>query len=464
MLIENLLSTEEVIRSTSGVLIHGDMGIIFKGICTDTRVLEPGFLFFALKGKRFDGHHFWKVALERGAKGLVLDHLPGDLKLETLPQGISIILVKDTLKALGDLAQYFRVKEDFKVIAITGSCGKTTTKELTWVLLSKFYKVRKNEANYNNLIGVPLSILSFTDKPQWVILEVGTSFKGEIGRLADIVQPQISLITSIYPAHLEGLETLEGVLEEKVSLFERTDPLGVLIYFYDQPLLRDRVKAFSQRKIAYGESEGADLRLLRWESIDKTSRLTIQYEQETFELEVALFGKHNLLNLLGAIGVGLGTGLSIRELITVLSSSEPLPTRSKIYEVGSYLLVDDTYNANPGSVSAALYWLFDHRASLGEKIVILGEMKELGQEAPRYHREIGELAGSVVDRAIFIGDTAKYYVEGYKSSGKPYEVYTTVEEFLQRGTLPKNRAIVLVKGSRSLRMERIVEKLLKGDL
>ncbi|MFN4132211.1 MAG: Mur ligase domain-containing protein, partial [Caldimicrobium sp.] len=144
MLIKNKLSTEDIIKAVRGILVNGDMGITFKGICTDTRIFEPGFLFWALKGKNFDGHNFWKEALEKGAKGLVLEYLPKEMKLEELPKTISIILVKDTLKALGDLAKWFREKENFNVIAITGSCGKTTTKEFTYAILSSFYKVAKN--------------------------------------------------------------------------------------------------------------------------------------------------------------------------------------------------------------------------------------------------------------------------------------------------------------------------------
>ncbi|MCS7150335.1 MAG: UDP-N-acetylmuramoyl-tripeptide--D-alanyl-D-alanine ligase [Caldimicrobium sp.] len=462
MLVISPFSTEDIVKATSGILINGDMGVTFKGICTDTRLLEPEFLFFALKGRNFDGHTFWKEAIEKGAGGLVFHRIPEDLKLEELPQELSVILVKDTIRALGDLAQFFRVRESFRVIAITGSCGKTTTKELTYTLLSNFYRVRKNEANYNNLIGVPLSLLSFTDKPEWAILEVGTSEKGEIGRLAEIVQPEISLITCIYPAHLEGLGTLEGVLEEKVSLFERTDPSGTIIYFYDQPLLRNRAQRFPQRKISYGEDLGADLRLLGINSLPEGSKVLLEYEGKHYEWQVPLSGKHNILNLLGALAIGVATGLAMETLLETLSSVSPLLVRSKIYQLGDIILVDDTYNANPGSVTAALNWLSDVDMASGEKILILGDMKELGEEAPRYHREIGELAGFVVDRAIFIGDMAEHYAEGYKSSGKSFNIYKRVEDFLEKATIPTKKALVYIKGSRSLRMERIVEKLLKG--
>lgn len=459
MLVATPFSTEEVVKVVSGMLVNGDMGIPFKGICTDTRVMEPGFLFWALKGRNFDGHLFWKEAIDKGARGVVLEYFPRDMKLEELPKTLSFILVKDTLRALGDLAQYFRVREGFRVIAITGSCGKTTTKELTFALLSRFFKCAKNEANYNNLIGVPLSLLSFKDRPEWAILELGTNQRGEIARLAEIIQPQVSLITCIYPAHLEGLGSLEGILEEKIALLERTDAHGTLIYFYDQPLLRERTKAFPQAKISYGEGEGADLRLLNFRGRGLSLEAQIAYGGKEYTFSAPLAGKHNLLNLLGALAVGLATGLTLESLLEAIEEMESLFLRSHFIQKGPYLLIDDTYNANPGSMEMALTLLSDQEKSLGKRIAILGDMKELGEEAERYHEEVGEIAGEKADMAIFIGEMAPYYARGFQKSGKPWQIYHTVEEFLERGNLPKEKAVILVKGSRALRLERIVENV-----
>lgn len=464
MLVENRFLTEEVVKAVKGILVNGDMGIPFKGICTDTRILEPGYLFWALKGKTYDGHSFWKTALEKGAKGLVLSYFPKDLKLEELPKSISVILVKDTLKALGDLANWYRTQKNFKVIAITGSCGKTTTKELTFEILRQFYKVSKNEANYNNLIGVPLSILAIRDNPHWVILEVGTSEKGEIGRLGEITQPQISLITCIQPAHLEGLGSLEGVLEEKCSLFEKTDPSGVIIYNYDQEILRSKALTFPQKKLSFGEREGADLRLLLAESEGPEWRVKIRYHEKEYAFKVNLPGRHNLLNLLSALGVAIATDLELSEILERLPKDLSPLIRGKILYKGKWIILDDTYNANPGSMKSALLWLRDQASSGVYKIAILGDMKELGERSPDFHREIGEFARDIVDKAIFIGDWALNYVEGFKGAGKPFEVYATVEDFLERGEIEETSAIILVKGSRALRMERIVKKLLGEEV
>lgn len=464
MLVKNKLSTEEIIKAVKGILVNGDMGIVFKGICTDTRLFEPGYLFWALKGKNFDGHNFWKEAVEKGAKGLIFEYFPKEMKLEELPKTISVILVRDTLKALGDLAKWYREREDFKVIAITGSCGKTTTKEFTYTLLSNFYKVAKNEGNYNNLIGVPLTLLSLIEKPEWVVLELGTNTPGEIGRLGEISKPIISLITSVYPAHLEGLKSIEGVLDEKISLFKETSKEGILIYFYDQPWLREKVERFSYTKLSYGKEKGANIRLVKALKVKDKISVEIEYLGKVYNFDVDSVGEHNILNLLGAIAVSLATGLSIEQIIEKIPQNLTPFIRSKFYQRRDLYVIDDTYNANPGSMEKALLWLSEQPNTLGKKIAILGDMKELGEEAREYHKKIGELAGALIDKAIFIGEMASLYAEGFKASGKPYEIYPTVEDYLEKKVFEERRGVVLIKGSRALQMERIVKKILgEGD-
>ncbi|MFN3505386.1 MAG: UDP-N-acetylmuramoyl-tripeptide--D-alanyl-D-alanine ligase [Caldimicrobium sp.] len=461
MLVNTPFSTEDIVKALRGILVNGDMGIAFKGICTDTRILEPGYLFWALKGKRFDGHTFWIEAIAKGAKGLILEYFPSEMKLEELPKTISIILVRDTLQALGELAKWYREQKKFKVIGITGSCGKTTTKELTATLLSQFFRVAKNEANYNNLIGVPLSILQIKEKPDWVVLELGTNAPNEIKKLAEIISPQISLITCVYPAHLEGLGSLEGVLEEKLSLFKATPEEGALIYFYDQPWLREKVSAFPHKKISYGKELGADLRLIMLKSLDEGFWAEIEYSGKRYHFRTNPMGEHNLLNLLGAIATCLSLGISLEEVLKVLPEDLSLFVRGKLYKKGEVHILDDSYNANPGSMEKALLWLGDFTQAVKPKVVILGDMKELGEETRKFHIRIGELAGEVADSAIFIGEMAPFYAEGFKSANKPYEIYPNVETFLERFTLEIKKGIILIKGSRALRMERITQKLLE---
>ncbi len=445
-----------------GILVNGDMGISFRGIGTDTRILEPGFLFWALKGKNFDGHHFWKEALEKGAKGLVLDYFPQDLKLEEIPKTISIILVRNTLQALGDLARWYRKQKEFKVIAITGSCGKTTTKEITYTLLSQIFKVGKNYGNYNNLIGVPLTLLSLKEPVDWVVLELGTNQKGEIARLGEITEPFISALTCIYPAHLEGLGSIEGVLQEKTSLWEKTYPQGGIVYFYDQRELREVVQRFSQKKISFGEEEGADLRLLSVEESGGENRtVSFIWEDRIYSLEVNFIGRHNLLNLLCAIGIALLSGLKMEEILKRLPKDLTFLERGELYSVGNWTILDDTYNANPGSMKKALLWLKEAPEIWGVKIVLLGDMKELGKYSKELHYEIGKLAGEIADKGYFIGEWAEAYGEGFSLYKKPWKAYSSVEDFLEKEKFSEERAVILIKGSRALRLERIVEELLK---
>lgn len=465
MNVEIELSTESVIKAVSGILINGDMGISFKGISTDTRIIKPGYLFFALKGEKFDGHNFYKDAIEKGAKGIVISYFPKGFRVEEIPKTISVILVKDTLKALGDLASYWRDKLNSTFVAITGSCGKTTTKELTYNIISKFFKTAKNQANYNNLIGVPLSLLSMKEDTEVGILELGTNQKGEIERLSQIVKPHISVITSIYPSHLEGLNSIEGVLEEKISLFKNTWEKGTIIYNFDQEILRERAKSFPQNKISFGFSKNADLTFKNLIFFENKIKGEIIFKDETYPLAIENIGKHNLLNLLASLCVAISLGLSLKEIVPLIGKEISLYKRFKIFEKENLLIIDDTYNANPGSTKAALEYLKEISKNQ-KKIVILGDMKELGKDSERFHKEIGRFVAEVADFAIFTGEMAKSYEEGFKEKiqDKNCKTFNSVEEFLENFAFEeiiKERATILIKGSRALKMERIVERLLK---
>ena len=464
MNVENRISTEEVIKGTKGMLVNGDMGIIFRGISTDTRVIKPGYLFWCLKGERFDGHDFWKDAIDKGAKGLVISHFPSGFRVEELPKTISVILVRDTLQALGDLAHFWRKKLNIPLVAITGSCGKTTTKELTFEILSKFWKCAKSEANYNNLIGVPLSILAIKEGTDIGILELGTNTPGEIERLSQIVSPQVSVITSIHPSHLEGLGSIEGVLEEKLSLFKNTAASGTLIYNYDQEILRERIKEFSQEKISFGFSKEADVSLQNLESTQERMKGSFIIRGKEYSFEIPNIGKHNLQNLLASLAVAVSFDLDLSKIIPELGSGINLFQRTKFHKKESVLIIDDTYNANPASMQAAFEMLKDF-SDYKKRVLILGDMKELGEDSEKYHREIGELAGKIGDLAYFIGEMADFYAEGFSNFAKPFKVFKNVEEFLEKipieeiKELSKEKMLILVKGSRALKMERIVEKL-----
>jgi UDP-N-acetylmuramoyl-tripeptide--D-alanyl-D-alanine ligase len=463
MIARRVLSTEDVVRATKGILLNGDMGLTFSGVTTDSREVEPGFLFFALKGKRFDGHEFIKEAIASGVKGAVVERMPDYLRWDDLPRDVSIILVKDTLYALGELARYVRSLDSYKVIAITGSCGKTTTKEMTYQILSKFYKCGKNEANYNNLIGVPMTILAQDKDKDWVILEIATNSPGEIARLTEITNPDLGAITCVYAAHLEGLKNHEGVLEEKTSLFAKMKKDGTIVYFYDQENLRERAKNFPQTKISFGFEKGADLWIENFEEVKEGAKISLVWSEKKREVLAKLKGRHQVLNLSASIAIALGTGLEFEEVCEKLPEIEEFYSRLKVIKSENLVVLDDTYNANPGSMAVALEYLENFPKGNFRKVAILGDMRELGEFAKSAHQSIGELAGKVADFAIFVGEHAQDYRAGFgKGDCLTFETTEALLEALKQGKIDLSRCVVLVKGSRAMGMERVVLALLEG--
>ena len=463
MIARRVLSTEDVVRATKGILLNGDMGLTFSGVTTDSREVEPGFLFFALKGKRFDGHEFIKEAIASGVKGAVVERMPDYLRWDDLPRDVSIILVKDTLYALGELARYVRSLDSYKIIAITGSCGKTTTKEMTYQILSKFYKCGKNEANFNNLIGVPMTILAQDRDKDWVILEIATNSPGEIARLTEITNPDLGAITCVYAAHLEGLKSLEGILEEKTSLFAKMREDGTIVYFYDQENLRERAKNFPQTKISFGFEKGADLWIENFEEAKEGTKISLVWSEKKREIFAKLKGRHQVLNLSASIAIALGTGLEFEEVCEKLPEIEEFYSRLKVIKTENLVVLDDTYNANLGSVAVALEYLENFPKGDFKKVAILGDMKELGEFAKSAHQSIGELAGKVVDFAIFVGEHAQDYRAGFGNGDcLTFETTEALIEALKQGKINLSRCVVLVKGSRAMGMERFVLALLEG--
>ena len=461
MNVANKFVTEDIVRAVNGILINGDMGIPFRGISTDSRTIKPGYLFWCLKGERFDGHDFWREAIDKGAKGLVISRFPKGFRVEDLPKTISVIFVKDTLIALGDLANFWRRKLNIPIIAITGSCGKTTTKEMTCAIVSNFWKCGKTPKNFNNLIGVPLAILSFKEGDVEVgIVELGTNAPGEIARLAEIVEPQIGIITCVAPSHLEGLGSEEGILKEKLSLFEKVKEDGILVYNRDQEVLVKAVEKFPHKKIAFGNSLEADVGFIV-ESVDQDEvKVKFKVKEVEREIELPNIGIHNLYNLSAGIAGSLALGIEPEKILEVVPNIE-LYTRSSVYKLGKVLLIDDAYNANPFSIKAALNYIKNFK-DFPKKLAILGDMKELGKFSQSLHEEIGKLVSEFVDEAWFVGEEAKFYLNGYNSS-KPYKYFKTSEEcaeFIEANKEVFNEEmLVLVKGSRAVQLEKVVEKI-----
>ncbi|WP_297055983.1 UDP-N-acetylmuramoyl-tripeptide--D-alanyl-D-alanine ligase [Thermosulfurimonas sp.] len=455
----NFLDTEEVIRATGGMLLNGDMGIVFSGVSTDTRTLRPGELFVALRGKRFDGHEFWRQAVEAGAKGLVLSRIPGDLELEEFPRTVSVILVRDTLQALGEIARYYKHKQGFRALAITGSCGKTSTKEMCAAVLSRRFRVFRNPGNFNNLVGLPLSVLAVPPDTEIGVFELGISVPGEMSRLREILDPVAALITNVRPAHLEGLGSVERVLEEKFRLYAELPETARIIVNRDEEELYRRSRDLPQARITYGLHIEAEVRAEDIRVRPEGTEFTLWVEEKRFPgVRISFLGDHFVRNALAAVAAGLVFGVSPEEALSALAEMKPVPGRLRPLRTKKYFLLDDTYNANPGSMYEALKTFWEVAQEFSPRVVILGDMLELGDEAERFHESVGYMAGRIARWVWAVGEYASLVARAASKVGAQTRAYARVEELLPELDLPAGAA-VLIKGSRAMGLERVVEKL-----
>ncbi len=429
----------------------------FSGVSTDSRTIEKGQLFIPLAGKSFDGHTFIKEAFKRSRAGFLCEKDRRDVLSGA--EG-TIILVDDTMEALFNLARYKREQLRSTVIAITGSNGKTTTKEILANIMKRGFSVHYNEKNYNNVIGVSQSILAIENDPEFCIFELGTNNPGEIAELARLTEPDVSLITNINPSHLEGLSDLEGVLEEKLSLFYGTKEGGKLVINADDPHILRRFKSNGHTRITYAIANKADLTLvveqdLGWEG----SSILFKCAGEEVRARTNLLGMHNLYNLLAAAAAASAVGADFRLVVEGVESFGSYgmrfkPARSK----KGYTLVDDTYNANPSSMEWAIKTLLQLPCA-GKRIVILGDMKELGEKTAFYHKELGKLLdkSGIPVIALFgeyVQDAFRQLQDG---RARLFESKKSLIDYVAGEA--KEGDVILVKGSRASKMEEIVEAL-----
>lgn len=478
LLEENLWLLDDVIKATGGeLLLKAEGKNYFKGISTDSRKIEPGNIFVALRGERFDGHDFLLDVVKAGADCLIIDKplqsFPvGTALLDTLSSGqfqSVVVKVRNTLTALGDLAKYRRSFFSGPVVGITGSNGKTSTKEMIALVLSGSFNVLKNPMNWNNNIGLPLSILQLTPQHSAVVLEMGINHPGEMDQLVAIANPTIGVITNIQKAHLEGLESEETICREKTKLWLALPHLsGCAVVNVDDPWLyraSDRLEGVE--KISFGERGKADVTV---DGEIRCSRegisFTARYGSDRAAVRLSVLGKHFALNALAALAVGLHLGIPLKIAAQRLSSWKPVSHRMEclVLPDGS-VIVDDTYNANPGSMLRAIETVSD-LASRENKpfIAILGDMKELGEASEELHRMIGrELAGKAAAGLFTVGSLANFIADEGRKGGIPMVIeaqdHRTLLESIMEHWMPG--AWILVKGSRSMKMEQIVEGLIE---
>ncbi len=461
------LGVEEVVRATGAELLRCGPSVEIQSVSTDTRSLQPGALFVALKGVRFDGHRFLSEAVEKGARALMVGDRSWAEKI-TRPD-IAVFAVRDPLRALGDLAHHLRERNRPVVIAITGSNGKTTTKEMTFEILAAEYgsdKVLKNAGNENNLIGVPLTLLRLAEE-KVAVLELGTSGPGEIARLAEIGDPDVGVITNVGPAHLEGLGSIEGVAQAKGELLRAMRSGTTAILNADDGRVRALAESFPGRVVLFGDA--GEIRAegrVREVASGSALEFEIAVGARGVPVRINYLGRHNVSNALAAAAAALAAGAGLEAIRIGLEKARPVSMRMELLPLPSGArLISDCYNANPASVKAALETLRDIEAA--RRWAVLGDMCELGERSGELHREVGLFAAAVgLWRLYLMGDHAADTAAGARSGGlemgqvRVLDTHDQIAEELATEIGPGD--CILVKGSRRLRMETVVERLLQG--
>ncbi len=458
----------EVRQATGAVTTRPGTHLSFNGVCTDSRQLTPGCLFVALKGERFDAHVFLEQVVRDGAAGLVVSLSPegGEGRGEgknPLGADVMVYAVPDTLRALGQLARFHRDRFRIPIAAVTGSNGKTTTKELVASILSMRGPSLKTHGNLNNEIGVPLTLFNLAPTHVAAIIEMGMNHAGEISRLCEIARPDAGLITIVQPAHLEGLGSIEGVASAKGELFRGLAPTSTAVVNLDDARIAAQSKGIAAKTLTFGRAAEAQVRLVKVEPQGRDGlSLRIAYAGQEYSTALRLVGDHNAMNATAAFALALAVGYSPEECVRGLEAAQAHARRLQIIDAPQGVtVIDDCYNANPASMSAALRTVQELAGSEGRAVAVLGDMLELGADEPHEHTQLGVIASDRVSLLALFGPRTKHaYAQAVKTLGvkvKHFEDVTALVAWLEQELQPND--YVLVKGSRGMRLERVVEAL-----
>lgn len=448
------LTLKEIAENIGGELRGADVQI--NSISRDSRDIGDNCLYVPLKGEKFDGHDFIEMACAEGAVAVVTER--GN---EVYP--VPSIVVKDTRLALGDIARYYRKKlKNLKVVAITGSVGKTTTKDIMASVLSRKYKTVKTQGNYNNDIGVPLTIFRIEEDTEVAVIEMGMNHFGEIDYLSSIALPDIAVITNIGVSHIENLGSRDGILKAKCEVFNHMAEDSFKVLNGDDDKLVTIARNYKNLCYCslneFAEVHADDISEKGLEGISCT--IYLDDNNVKIPVNIPVPGKHMVRNAMFAAAVGYELGLNVEEIKEGIECFHPTAMRMDIIKEGRYTIINDAYNANPQSVKAAIDVL---AACKGTTCCILGDMFELGERAPKYHAEVGRYAVSRgIDYVICIGELSENMYEGAVATGGSEVAYfRTKEEFLDdmKKILPQKECTVLVKASRGMHFEKITDKL-----
>jgi UDP-N-acetylmuramoyl-tripeptide--D-alanyl-D-alanine ligase len=436
---------------------NGAADVDLTGVAVDSRAARPGQLFVAIRGARVDGHDFAAEAVSRGARAVLGERMPA-----ALPEGCPIITAPDPAAALSALATLVRKRAGFRLAAITGSSGKTTTKEFTTAILSRRFAVEKTPGNQNSAVGFPMGLLNLPRVPDWMVGEMGMSAKGELSRLSRSFEPDVAAITNVAPAHLAFFDSIDDVARAKAEILDGLKPEGTFVANADDARVAAIAARWKGRSLRFGRSAEADVRGEEFESGGSGTRFRLKTPAGEAAIDLPLPGIHQAVNFLAASAVAIAAGATAADCAAAAPGVAASPHRGEFRRHASgALLYDDSYNSNPAALRAALDTLAGLAAT--RRIAVLGDMLELGPEEETWHRELGRYASSRADRLVCVGELARFFGEEAAAAGFPAAAIqhaATAEEAarLLDPTLREGDA-VLFKGSRAIGLDRAVEAL-----
>jgi UDP-N-acetylmuramoyl-tripeptide--D-alanyl-D-alanine ligase len=457
----NNIKVSDILKATGGKLIQGNSELLINGISTDTRSIKQGEIFFALEGENYDGHKFVEQAIHNGAAGAVISS--GKKAAYSFHNGFkkcALLEVADTLTALGELAKFYRNSLPASFIAVTGSNGKTTTKDMAYHVLRNFKSVSRSRKSFNNLIGVPLTIFETETAHDFCIVEMGTNAPGEIKRLSEIIFPDFAILTNISNAHLEGLENIEGVASAKSEFIENMAEDGTLITNADDDWCNQIADRFNGKVISFGFNQSADIKASNVKRNDSGFVFTVN---DSLTVNLPVFGKHNIYNALAVIAMCDTVGVGIEVICDKFMDFKLPPMRMEKQICGGIVVVNDGYNSNPSSMSSALDE-FSQLITSGRKVLICGDMLELGNYAERLHKEVGaKVADANIDVLWTVGPLSRFVAEEAIANGMPRENILSCETSEEMCSFVasqlKKDDTVLIKGSRRMKLECVLRQI-----
>jgi UDP-N-acetylmuramoyl-tripeptide--D-alanyl-D-alanine ligase len=450
----NRLSIFQIAELAAAAVSSGDGNAPIEKISTDSRTIKRGELFVALRGENFNGHNFIESVAKAGAAGAIVDL---NWKGEILAN-FAVIRVEDTLRAYQNLAANYRKSLSLKVLAITGSNGKTSTKDFAAAVLAHRFRVTKTQGNFNNHVGLPRTMLEATSQDEVAVWEIGMNHPGEVAMLAKLAAPDAAIITNIGVAHIEFMGSREAIAAEKGALAQAVAPDGTVILNADDPFSK-KIAVGTRAKVVFAGTTKGTIRASEITQSATGTDFTILEGAHRCRAQLPVPGLHMVQNALLAVAAGRMFGLSLEDCAAGLAAAPLTKARLQIKRIRGVQFIDDSYNANPESMKAALHTLVELDAD-GKRIAVLGEMRELGEESARGHREVGETAAELgVDQLIAIGDMAAVIAEAARNAGLQNTsiARSTSEAAELLGEIAASGDLVLVKGSRAARTERVIE-------